>query len=170
MRNILILSVAIIASLAIAGCQTAETQTGQNTGVANTASTPANAAQPAASPTAAPAIPPSDLKPEDISLDKPFPADELRNAVFGDEEAWKGKEVAVTGDYNGHSTSKLASGDKYSINVQGKERKVVIHCDGRKAPPEDVKTKREGRVFKGTVAIVNKAWQQVTLEPCEITN
>lgn len=162
------LFIAIAAIVVVVGCGSSETQNNQSTGPANTASTPATAAKPAASPTAPPALPTSDLKPEAISVDKPVPAEELRNAVFGDEAAWKGKEVAVIGEYNGHSTSKLQSGDKYSINVQIAPQKVAIKCDGRIAPPEDLKDKRKDRVFKGTVKDVNKAWQQVTLEPCEV--
>lgn len=171
MKNISILLVATITMVAFGGCGKTENPSAQNTAAntsANTTSSPGNAAKPATSQSAPPELPASNLKPVDISLDKPVPADELRNAVFGDEAAWKGKEVAVTGEYNGHSTSKLSAGDKYSINVQSAPQKVVIKCDGRVAPPEDVKEKRKDRVFKGIVASINKSWQQVTLEPCEV--
>ncbi len=168
MKNTTTLFVAIAALLVVVGCGNSETQNSQKSAMANTASTPAIASRPATSPTARPELPVSDLKPDAISLDKPVPADELRNAVFGDEGAWKGKEVAVIGEYNGHSTSKLQSGDKHSINVQIGPQNVVINCDGRTTPPADLKEKRKDRVFKGTVKDVNKAWQQVTLEPCEV--
>lgn len=169
-RNTTILFLTMAAILVVGGCQNTETQNAQNTGAANTASTPATASKPAASPTARPALPASNLKPEEIDLKKPVPAEELRNAVFGDEAAWKGKEVAVIGEYNGHSTSKLESGDKYSLNVQIGPQNVVINCDGRTAPPQDLKDRRTDRVFKGTVHSINKAWQQLTLEPCEVVN
>lgn len=171
MKNTTFFVVTLLSAIALSGCQNAATNTAANNAPSNTAANDtatANTSKPAATPTARPELPASNLKPEDISLDKPVPADELRNAVFGDEAAWKGKEVAVTGEYNGHSTSKLSSGDKYSINVQSAPQKVVVKCDGRVAPPEDLKEKRKDRVFKGTVASINKSWQQVTLEPCEV--
>jgi hypothetical protein len=169
MKNISISLVAMITVIAAGGCGTTATpeNTAANTARATTSS-PANAAKPATTPSAPPEIPASNLKPDEISIDKPVPAEELRNAVMGNEAAWKGKEVAVMGEYNGHSTSKLDSGDKYSINVQSAPQKVVIKCDGRIAPPADVKDKRKDRVFKGTVKDVNKAYQQVYLEPCEV--
>lgn len=172
MKKTILLTILSLAVLAFTGCgETATNTVANNTKPANsTVNSPAanNAATPAATPTAKADLPPSDLKPADINLDKPVPAAELRNAVFADEAAWMGKEVAVIGEYNGHSTSKLDSGDKHSINVQDDNRKVVINCDGRVAPPDDVKDKSKDRVFKGTVKSVNKSYQQVYLEPCEV--
>jgi hypothetical protein len=166
MKHTALVIVIFLAAFAFGGCQNAATSTAANTTTTNT--TAANTAKPAASPKAAAELPPSRLKPEDIDLDKPVPAEELRNAVFANEDGWKGKEVAVIGDYNGHSTSKLQSGDKYSVNVQNAERKIVMKCNGKVAPPSDVRENRNGRVFRGTVTSINKSFQQVTLEPCEI--
>jgi hypothetical protein len=171
MKNISILLVATITMLVAVGCGKTENPPAQNIAAntaANTTSSLANAAKPVTSQSAPPELPASSLKPEDINLDKPVPAEELRNAVMGNEAAWKGKEVAVIGEYNGHSTSKLDSGDKYSLNVARGPQNVPIKCDGRVAPPADVKDKRKDRVFKGTVKDVNKAFQQVYLEPCEV--
>lgn len=170
MKNTIFFPVILLAVFACMGCQTGPNTTA-NSATTNTAANstpPVNNSKTTATPKAAEALPASSLKPEDISLDKPVPAEELRNAVFANEEAWQGKEVAVSGDYNGHSTSKLQSGDKYSINVQSAAGDVVINCNGRKAPPADVKERRDGRVFRGTVASINKSFRQVTLEPCEI--
>jgi uncharacterized protein YceK len=172
MKNTTSLIVILLAAFASGGCQNATTHTAANNGASTTAANDtqaANTSKPAAAtPTAPPDLPTSNLKPEDIDLNKPVPAEELRNAVFGDEDAWIGKEVTVVGTYNGHTTSKLDSGEHYSVSIVNAKGKEVIPCDGRKAPPVDLKDKREGRVFKGTVKSINRSWQRLTLEPCEV--
>lgn len=169
MRTLYLMSAFALLIIAATSCSTASSETG-NSAAASSARPTGVASPPAASPTAPQqaAAPVSDLKPGDVSLDKPAPADELRNAVFGDEAAWMGKEVFVAGGYNGHSKSSLNSGDKYAINIQGEGNKVSVVCEGTNAPPEDVKTRRDGRVAKGTVKSANKGWQQVVLDPCEL--
>lgn len=113
MKNLSLFAVILIAAFVFSSCQNTATNTAANNGAAantntNTNMTAANNSTPAVSPTVKVELPPSNLKPEDIDSDKPVSAEELRNAVFANEAAWKGKEVAVVGEYNGHSTSKTA--------------------------------------------------------------
>lgn len=159
------LLITIVAAIGCGGPAT--TTTVQNSTPAASPS-PANASRPAS--TATPVeVPRSDRKPSELKPDQPVEAGELRNAVFGAEDEWIGKEVTFTGTYNGHSTSKVSDGEHFSIRVENPKRERVINCDARnKTPPADLKDKREDRVFKGIVKSVNKHWGQVTVEPCEV--
>ena len=141
----------------------------------NTASPAPAASEPAASASTAPAasaeptvdVPKSSLKPSDIEKGKPVDAVELRNAALNDPDAWKGVEVTVKGDYNGHSTSTTDYGRSISINIRvGSEN--VGTCDGKEDPPADVKERRENRVFTGKISRVLKTFKQFELEDCKM--
>ncbi len=152
---------------ASAGCGGSATVDTRNSTTA-ASPTPAKTSRPAAAATPR-EVPRSDLRPADIKPDQPVEAEELRNAVFGAEDEWIGKEVTFTGTYNGHSSSKVSDGEHFSIRVENPKRELVVHCDARdRTPPEDLKDKREGRVFKGTVKSANRHWGRITVEPCEV--
>lgn len=165
--------VAALAAFLMAACGGgAETSTGGEAGPAASESPAAEAqAAPEASksPEESSELPKSDLKPDAVSKNTPVEITDLRNAVAADPEAWKGVEVSVKGDYNGHSTSTTSYGKTIMMNIRNKEYKNAGTCIGKDEPPADVKERRQDRVFTGKVGRYLKSFQQVEIEECKMT-
>jgi hypothetical protein len=100
--------------------------------------------------------------PTRVDVNKPIPAADLHRDFF----KWQGKEVAVIGTYNGHTTSsnKGATID-IRIDVENGKGKKVVGCHISTQPGQDDFTERNNRVFKGQVA--GSFFDQVSLQPCE---
>lgn len=167
MKSLSLLMILSLTVLAFSGCpDAANTTTVNNQTPASSNATPAKTATPAASPTAKAEVPASNLKPADASPDKPVAAVELKNAFFADQAAWKGKQVAITGNYHSHTTSTVSSGKVVRIDIADQTGKKVAACTVADAPSADDVKERNNRTFKGTV---KEAWfDQVLLEPCEM--
>jgi len=171
MRIMKDLSMLIAIALLIAACSMGEPaeDSAPPEAVESPAAEVAQTVESEKTPEEKPAMPASDLKPGDVTADNPVDATELRNAIFQDLEAWKGKEVSVKGHYNGHSTSKTSYGKSVWINIQNDEGKIVGKCGGEEDPPDDVKERRKDRVFRGKVSTIMKAFEQFELEECKMT-
>lgn len=156
-KRSLLLAVASFGIFALAGCGT----TTENT---NTA-VPQNTAGKANTSTAKNEEPAGKiLKPDDVSPDKAVKVIELVDSVAADKDAWKGKEVTVTGYVSGMSNSGnhqllTLTNDPTSIN-----KSITCAFPGDKP---DVFTKtvevkgKINSVSTGGVTMVN-------LEPCEL--
>lgn len=171
MRKSIWLSGSLLVVVAFIGCQSSEVTNVNSSNAATTnrasntnttSSTPVSAASP--SPTAAPT---SNLKPADINLNQPVPAQELRNAFFADQNAWKGKQVAVKGSYHSHTTSTTSSGKTIRIDIADEKGKRWVACNVTTEPSAEAVKERNNWVVKGTI---KETWfDQVLLEPCEVT-
>jgi hypothetical protein len=99
-----------------------------------------------------------------VDPNKPIPAADLHKDFF----KWHGKQVAVTGNYNGHTKSSGTSGNTIDIriDVQNDKGQKVVGCHIANDPGADDFKERNNRVFKGTIAGASFG-EQVTLKPCE---
>lgn len=142
---------------ALAGCE----KTTEKTNTAATQNT-AEKANTAATKNEEPAK--NILKPGDVSPDKAVKVIELVDSVAADKDAWKGKEVAVTGYVSGTSSSGnhqllTLTNDQTATNAK------EITCAFQGDKPDAFKTVEvKGKinsVSTGEVTMVN-------LEPCEL--
>jgi len=164
MKQSALLTTICLAVVLMVGCQAGSKTPTDNEDVNNTNAE--NQEAPKASPSAEEEKPTSNLKPEDINLDKPFPAEELNAAFLANEDAWKGKEVAIVGKYSFPTISKVDGKERIRVDVSDpKTNKKVAGCVVKTKPPEELKTKRENRVFKGTIR--EERYGRVLIEPCE---
>ncbi|HSK71916.1 MAG TPA: hypothetical protein VK892_09495 [Pyrinomonadaceae bacterium] len=101
--------------------------------------------------------------PSKIDPNKPIPAADLHKDFL----KWMGKQVAVTGNYNGHTKSSGTSGETIDIriDVQNDKYQTVVECHIANDPGADDFKERNNRVFKG--AIAGGSSTSVTLKPCE---
>lgn len=101
--------------------------------------------------------------PGKVDPNKPIPAADLHNDFL----KWMGKQVAVTGNYNGHTKSSGTSGDTIDIriDVQNDKYQTIVECHIPNDPGADDFKERNNRVFKG--AIAGGSGTSVTLKPCE---
>jgi hypothetical protein len=167
MKKLTLLITFLMAVSLLSGCQATSTTETKETKTNETANKPAdNSSKPAASPAEKEEKPTSSLKPEDIDLEKPFSATELNTAFLADEDAWKGKEVAITGKYHSTTESTVADGKRIRVDIADQAtNKKVAGCVVKEKVPEEVSKKREDRVFKGTIK--ENSYGRILIEPCE---
>ena len=149
--------------VAIFACCVFAAACGSKTGDAVNTNAPANTtASTAAAKNVEPAK--SILKPGDVGPDKAVKVIELVDSVAADKDAWKGKEVAVTGYVSGTSSSGnhqllTLTNDQTATNAK------EITCAFQGDKPDAFKTVEvKGKinsVSTGEVTTVN-------LEPCEL--
>ena len=153
MKTILLLAVASFGIFALSGCGNA----GDNT---NTAAT--NTGQ-KTNPTATGNI----LKPGDVSPDKAIKVSDLVDSVASDKDAWKGKEVAVTGYVSGTSGSEshllLTMTDEQTAT-----NKRDISCALQGVKSADVFTKTIAVKGKISSSNTDSEFKSVNLDPCEL--
>jgi len=107
------------------------------------------------------------LKPGDVSPDKAVKVIELVDSVAADKDAWKGKEVAVTGYVSGTS----GSGNHQLLtltNDQTATNRKNISCAFQGGKPDEVFSKTIE--VKGKISYVSTDGEvkMVSLEPCEL--
>ena len=78
------------------------------------------------------------LKPGDVSPDKAIKIPELVNSVAADKDAWRGKEVTVTGDVIGASTGDPKETVVTMVNDPKVSDKTGIDCPLQGATSNDV--------------------------------
>jgi hypothetical protein len=155
MKTILLLAVASFGIFALSGCgnagantNTAATNTGQKTNA--TATKTGNI-----------------LKPGDVSPDKAIKISDLVDSVASDKDAWKGKEVAVTGYVSGTSGSEshllLTMTDEQTAT-----NKRDISCALQGVKSADVFTKTVEVKGKISSSNMDGEFKSVNLEPCEL--
>ena len=155
MKTTFLLAVASFGIFALSGCgnagdntNTAATNTGQKTNA--TATKTGNI-----------------LKPGDVSPDKAIKVSDLVDSVASDKDAWKGKEVAVTGYVSGTSGSEshllLTMTDE-----QTSTNKRSISCALQGVKSADVFTKTIE--VKGKISSSNMygEFKSVNLDTCEL--
>jgi hypothetical protein len=143
----LLLTMASLGILALAGCQNATATKNANTATSKD-STAGNL-----------------LKPGDVTADKALKPSDLVNSVAPDKDAWKGKEVTVTGFVIGTSGS-----DKLLLTItdeQTSTNKRDVSCSLPGVKSADVFSKPI--VVKGTIHYIDTdtEFKSVNLEPCE---
>lgn len=144
----LLLAIASFGIFALAGC-------GKTTENTNTAATK----------TGGPAK--NILKPGDVSADKTIKISELVDGVAADKDAWKGKEVAVTGYVSGTS----GGTDHLLLTMTDEEtatNKKSISCALQGVKSADVFTKTIEVKGKVSSANMDGEFKSVNLEPCEL--
>ena len=156
MKTIFLLAVASFGIFALSGCgsagdntNTAATNTGQKTNATAT-KTAGNL-----------------LKPGDVSLDKAIKVSDLVDSVASDKDAWKGKEVAVTGYVSGTSGSEshlLVT----MTDEQTATNKRDISCALQGVKSADVFTKTIQVKGKISSSNMDGEFKSVNLEPCEL--
>ena len=155
MKTIFLLAVASFGIFALSGCgnagdntNTAATNTGQKTNA--TATKTGNI-----------------LKPGDVSPDKAIKISDLVDSVASDKDAWKGKEVAVTGYVAGTSGSEshllLTMTDEQTAT-----NKRDISCALQGVKSADVFTKTIAVKGKISSSNMDSEFKSVNLEPCEL--
>lgn len=178
MKNLIILTILISGLLACAGCGETSANKNLNTTAGNSMTNTngnkaANAANSGASTTKKTDVesyPPSNLKPESISLDKPVPAEELRNAVF----SWFGKEVAVIGypSFPRIMGSRVAL--KGSADADSRDFKnLLVECGNRQSFENQEVDEKQPIVVKGTIKNYPSAGTEnpkVELEDCQVVS
>lgn len=99
-----------------------------------------------------------------VDVGKPIPAADFHKDFF----KWQGKQVAVTGNYNGHTKSSGTSGNTIDIriDVQNDKGQKVAACHIGNEPGADDFKERKNRTFKGTIEGASFS-EQVALKPCE---
>lgn len=157
MKNLILTTTIILGTFALIGCG----ETAKNTTAVN-ATTNAN------SETVNTEKPPENvLKPGDIDLEKPVAADEVVAGVYADTNAWKGKEIAVSGYVGGTS----GGGESYKLELRkddkAKQEDGVVDCFVKGEKPENIF--RSTVTIKGTVKETRDDRKVVVLEPCEVT-
>ena len=107
------------------------------------------------------------LKPGDVSADKTIKISELVDGVAADKDAWKGREVAVTGYVSGTSggTDHLLL---TMITEQTVTDKKSISCALQGVKSADVFTKTIEVKGKISSANMDGEFKSVNLEPCEL--
>jgi hypothetical protein len=155
MKTTFLLAVASFGIFALSGCgnagdntNTAATNTGQKTNA--TATKTGNI-----------------LKPGDVSPDKAIKVSDLVDSVAPDKDAWKGKEVAVTGYVSGTSGSEshllLTMTDE-----QTSTNKRDISCALQGVKSADVFTKTIEVKGKISSSNMDGEFKSVNLDPCEL--
>ena len=155
MKTIFLLAVASFGIFALSGCgnagdntNTAATNTGQKTNA--TATKTGNI-----------------LKPGDVSPDKAIKVSDLVDSVASDKDAWKGKEVAVTGYVSGTSGSEshllLTMTDEQTAT-----NKRDISCALQGVKSADVFTKTIEVKGKISSSNMDGEFKSVNLDPCEL--
>ena len=131
-------------------------------------SEPANSNGPASSPATKNAEATKNvLKPGDVSPDRAIKVSELVDSVAADKDAWKGKDVAVTGYVLGTSGSEthllLTMTDE-----QTAANKREISCALQGVKSADVFTKTIEVKGKISSSNLDAEFKSVNLEPCEL--
>ena len=155
MKTIFLLAVASFGIFALSGCgnagdntNTAATNTGQKTNA--TATKTGNI-----------------LKPGDVSPDKAIKISDLVDSVASDKDAWKGKEVTVTGYVSGTSGSEsrllLTMTDEQTAT-----NKRDISCALQGVKSADVFTKTIAVKGKISSSNMDSEFKSVNLDPCEL--
>ena len=107
------------------------------------------------------------LKPGDVSPDKAIKVSDLVDSVASDKDAWKGKEVAVTGYVSGTSGSEshllLTMTDEQTAT-----NKRDISCALQGVKSADVFTKTIAVKGKISSSNTDGEFKNVNLEPCEL--
>lgn len=96
----------------------------------------------------------------------PKEVDSLVQTAVADKGAWEGKEVSVIG----YALATSKSGKTYTITVSQEKDSPsgrYVICVGRGSVPEDVKSRSEKGIFKGTIKEV-EGDNRVHLKDCEI--
>lgn len=146
-KTLFLLAIASVGIFALAGCEKTTEKT-------NTATTKNE--EPAK----------SILKPGDVSPDKAVKVIELVDSIAADKDAWKGKEVAVTGYVSGTS----GSGNHQLItltNEQTATNKKSITCAFQGDKPDALFTKTvevRGKISNFT----DGEYRTANLEPCAV--
>jgi uncharacterized protein YceK len=159
MKKTFLLAIASFGIFALAGCgstsENTNTTATQNSGQkANTATTKDSAAG-------------NILKPGDVGPDKAIKVSDLVNSVAADKDAWKGKEVAVTGYVSATSGPEshllLTMTDAQTATNQ---RDISCALQGVKSADVFTKTME----VKGKISSSNTdgEFKSVNLEPCEL--
>lgn len=158
MKTIFLLAVASFGIFALSGCgnagnkNTAATNTGQKTNATAT-----NTGGPAG----------NILKPGDVSPDKAIKVSDLVDSVASDKDAWKGKEVAVTGYVSGTSGSEshllLTMTDEQTAT-----NKRDVSCALQGVKSADVFTKTIEVKGKISSSNMDSEFKSVNLDPCEL--
>jgi hypothetical protein len=159
MKTPFLLAVASFGIFALSGCgnagdntNTAATNTGQKTNAT-------------ATKTGGPAG--NILKPGDVSPDKAIKVSDLVDSVASDKDAWKGKEVAVTGYVSGTSGSEshllLTMTDEQTAT-----NKRDISCALQGVKSADVFTKTIEVKGKISSSNMDGEFKSVNLDPCEL--
>jgi hypothetical protein len=109
------------------------------------------------------------LKPGDVSPDKPVAVRDLIDGVFTDKDAWKGKEVAVTGTVSASS----GAGGKYGYALTLKNDSQASGGDstiGCYVPNGDIPPGILGKnvEVKGTVDFIRDQGKNVSLKNCTL--
>lgn len=113
----------------------------------------------------------STLSPDSVDVGKPIPAADLQTAVKANQEAWKGKEVAIIGKVLDPAvTTDAKTGKKiYALRIaKPNSFSIVAMCmEVEKEPPADYKTNPEDRVIKGTIEEMSSIGETVKLKNCD---
>jgi hypothetical protein len=153
MKKTFLLAIASFGIFALAGCGS----TSENTNTSATQTSGQKANTPAG----------NILKPGDVSPDKAIKVSDLVNSVAADKDAWKGKEVAVTGYVSGSSGSEshllLTMTD-----TQTATNKRDISCALQGVKSADVFTKTIEVKGKISSSNLDGEFKSVNLEPCEL--
>jgi hypothetical protein len=160
MKNILfLLAIISFGIFALAGCG----KTAENT---NTAATQNTATKANTAPTKTEGATTSILKPGDVSPDKTVKIVELADSVTADKDAWKGKEVAVSGFVSGTS----GSGDHILLTLTSEQlatNKKNVTCAVKGVKTDDVFSKNIE--VKGKISHVEDGeYKSISLDPCEL--
>jgi hypothetical protein len=155
MKTIFLLAVASFGIFALSGCGNAGDNT--NTGATNTGQkTNATATKTG-----------NILKPGDVSPDKSIKVSDLVDSVASDKDAWKGKEVAVTGYVSGTSGSEsrllLTMTDEQTAT-----NKRDVSCALQGVKSADVFTKTIEVKGKISSSNMDSEFKSVNLDPCEL--
>ena len=111
----------------------------------------------------------SALKPGDVSADKPVAVKVLIEGVFADKDAWKNKEVAVTG----YVSASSGSGGKFGYALTLKNDQQASGGDstiGCHVPQGDLPQGILGKTveIKGKIDHIRDEGKGVSLKPCEL--
>ncbi|HBB97514.1 MAG TPA: hypothetical protein DC054_19200 [Blastocatellia bacterium] len=154
MKTTFLLAVASFGIFALSGCGNA----GDNT---NTAANTGQKTNATATKTA------NILKPGDVSPDKAIKVSDLVDSVASDKDAWKGKEVAVTGYVSGTSGSEsrllLTMTDEQTAT-----NKRDVSCALQGVKSADVFTKTVQVKGKISSSNMDSEFKSVNLDPCEL--
>jgi hypothetical protein len=159
-KTSLLLAIASFGIFALAGC-------GKSTETTNTAATQNTAGKANTAATRNEETAKNILKPGDVSPDKAIKITDLVDSVAADKDAWKGKEVAVTGYVSGTS----GSTDHLLLTLISEPtatNKQDISCALQGVKSADVFTKTievKGKIMSSNT---DGEYKSVNLEPCEL--
>jgi hypothetical protein len=172
MKIITLITALLFAVLVIAGCQSNGT-TNSNSAAKNApAASPGGANSSSTAPAKSPAeatFPPSTLKPEDVSADKPVPAEDLRNAVL----AWENREVAVIGYPNFPRIMGSSISLRGSADAPREIKSIVVECGSRQQFENQDVAEDTPVVVKGIIrgyAYMDTPNPNVSLQDCQIVS